>query len=749
MIIDKEYGDFNGHHFGNKTSYDEIKLIVQNFYNAQSHIEIDGNYFITDREAIFSDYADQVDQFYYFWSLSQILLAHVHDISYKSTYEKASTFVESPIYNIFNMDYSRYKRVQPWNIKKFPFDFHLKKKKNGMYYFEDKILCMRTIDDRHENKASEKNFIIYKYIKVDTSKEYKNILHEGLVGYFLYNKAKIYLPNFIYTFCYFECSKPKLDNINLLNWCNDEMKNYHFVPYLIQENVNGISLDKYILKASQEELSMIFFQYDNALRLMDMIFIKHENRGTNPQNLIIYKTEKKIKIPYYEQNKKYFNSENITKSYVEANFILFVTNYEDTTIEYDYQDYNIMEKATEIMSNSVSNRPSYTSKSLLNYIKSIKPEFSYQMPPLIEGNKEMYDYKVPLKNVMDMESELSDVQKSKYQQLGYNTDCFLKEENQYFSFITFIKNEIIVVEQNLTSTDNKNEIYAICERYILFLIYLRGSTCYNFIHYMDRLYRLIQYCIRKLSLFEDNDIKKSLILTMDRCYQKLPTHHLLSWNNTISVITMISNLINRTMMYKMILTIATDIIFSLNKNVAINIIPFIFPAKLDDGIYIAIVRFISSTFVKSVVSKFLETHWIIMLLIFIQVYPSLINQTKTMWDLSLEIYESFLKTPFQKPLELFSKELEETNVEDAWEIMKTDENLDSIKEKDEEETKNDIDLFFSKNKKDNLTLVVEKIINMDKKEYQIMETHLLKGEYTEASKLFQKNIPLFQYHLLA
>lgn len=742
MKINKESVDIDGYYINENTTFDTLRNISHNLLNFQSRLEYlhVQEYLLVSKEILREDYLENLDNYDYFEYFSSVLLMHINNVTFKTKYEKLYNFLEAPVYRIFNFDYDAYKHVYAPNIKKFVVNLKFLEDEEGTIKFLDDPLLIKTCNkiDFEEVPTEKKIFYIYKKTSTPLIPNFKNILHEAYLGLSLINITKKYLPNFTFTYCYTECSRPNInENKKVINWCNEEKNEYNIFPYIFKENVAGVKYSDYIEYCTDYELNLLLCQYENALTLCDAIFMKYENRGTNENNLIVYKSDKKFKIPLYNKIKKIFNigGEYETNSYIETDLILYITDFNDVTIEYVSLGAEVTEYNTNTIENKISKNKNYSFDKLLNYTKSIR-EFEYTKIIGIKGEIEHKLYEPVIEHNF---GKFGDDFNEKM--ILYNDFCYEKKKGYKKEFETTILMKLEKFNKELNRTLDSKEVLMTCEEYILFLIYMKGSTCFNFIHHMDNMYNIMTGLTQKLKEYNyPSYTVNSLEHTMAKCYERLPIHNLFTKSNVISIFNMIKNLVMRICAYRLIYIIAAEIYYNHpDVNLGTKILPLLVPSKEGLGIPISLFKTISSFLVKNVMSKFLENHWTFLLILFIQLYPDIINNTKSLWNKSFEVLENLYTTPqYYSMLEIFSNKLKNQNDEDTWTMMKTDEERVESIEGESQESIEEISLRNNEIPKLNnnkISKVLKYLLSLSAKEYNNVKNKILKGDFSMVSKL--------------
>lgn len=148
--------------------------------------------------------------------------------------------------------------------------------------------------------------MIIKYGEECEENEYDCVyLHEIVVGTIL-NKLKIYVPNFITTFGFFQA---KIDS------------DYNFKPsdklednfFIVMEKIKGLNLSDFIVNATVSQYFQILLQIINALSVANQ-FYQFSHNDLHDDNIIIEILKEPILIPLYiGENKKYIYTRYLAK----------------------------------------------------------------------------------------------------------------------------------------------------------------------------------------------------------------------------------------------------------------------------------------------------------------------------------------------------------------------------------------------------------------------------------------------------
>jgi hypothetical protein len=303
MEPEKNYID--SYHFDLKSDYEYINSVYEklNDYLYNKHTK-EKDYLIVDTEILFDDYFRNINNYFYFRKIEELLIYHVNNKLYTILFNKIYKFIEAPVYNLLNYYTNSSKYMSPQNIKK------VIKSTNNLDYddyihFSNgpiKIITHKNINYEPDIQKSKIFYFVNKYTMPYLDDE-KDLLHTAYIGMMIMNNVKYYLPNIMYTFMYTKCSRPNIINNEVINWCNLENKDYFNFPYLYVENIEGVYLSDFLKVCSDIELSYICIQYKNLLTFLKYYLNEYVNRNHNLDQFKIVKLTSEIEIPIYNVKK--------------------------------------------------------------------------------------------------------------------------------------------------------------------------------------------------------------------------------------------------------------------------------------------------------------------------------------------------------------------------------------------------------------------------------------------------------------
>lgn len=206
--------------------------------------------------------------------------------------------------------------MEPINIKQFVLNLKYKNHINQIYYFEDNFISVKTT---LEERSNQKNYV--------------GFLFEAEVGLKYINQLKKYVPNFLYTYSYSECSKLIKDkNIIVKTWCNKTTNEKRMYPFIIKEAaIESISLKEFLDETDEDllksKLTKIMHQFNNAKFVAEKVFGEYENRNLNLDNLRIVEQEDYIQFYKLDRSK-----ELIKNKVLKTDVILYIEDHSDCTV---------------------------------------------------------------------------------------------------------------------------------------------------------------------------------------------------------------------------------------------------------------------------------------------------------------------------------------------------------------------------------------------------------------------------------
>lgn len=146
---------------------------------------------------------------------------------------------------------------------------------HGYAFFSD----LQGRENKIDQKATSKSLFV---IKVDNGID--KMAHEAVIGLYVTNKLRAYLPNFMYVYSAFFCGPPALqDKNNLLQWCETSE---HGVVHTLNENItDSVSLRDFVTTpgVTAEIVAVVLLQVFNALALAHLHhrFVHYDLHGGN------------------------------------------------------------------------------------------------------------------------------------------------------------------------------------------------------------------------------------------------------------------------------------------------------------------------------------------------------------------------------------------------------------------------------------------------------------------------------------
>ncbi len=127
-----------------------------------------------------------------------------------------------------------------------------------------------------------------------------DIVHEAFIGFYVTNKIRRYVPNFMYVYGYVDCSRVASDNKTIVGWCANtkEPVSYLFTEY-IKDHVT--MEDFFNSNAALTDIVSVLYQLLNALALANTLY-KYTHYDLHNQNVLVRKFASPVTIPFYDEN---------------------------------------------------------------------------------------------------------------------------------------------------------------------------------------------------------------------------------------------------------------------------------------------------------------------------------------------------------------------------------------------------------------------------------------------------------------
>ena len=103
-------------------------------------------------------------------------------------------------------------------------------------------------------------------IKTSRDSRYDEISHEAVCGFYVTNKLRKYIPNFMYVYGYTKCSPAIIINKEVENWCSSTSGDN--VSYMFLENIrDSQEIGEWVVDASYDNFVKVVLQIFNALNV--------------------------------------------------------------------------------------------------------------------------------------------------------------------------------------------------------------------------------------------------------------------------------------------------------------------------------------------------------------------------------------------------------------------------------------------------------------------------------------------------
>ncbi len=165
------------------------------------------------------------------------------------------------------------------------------------------------------------NFVIKTEEKINTVKL------EAELGLKWINRVRQWVPNFMYTYGWFECSKPLIagPNAEVVNWCQSK-DSRHRAAYAVFERVqDGEHLYKTLKRESDETVLLILYQILNALHVANTLFA-YTHGDLHDGNVIVRKMPHSVTIPIYDRDLK-------VDHYITTRYVPYIIDYGFSRVE--------------------------------------------------------------------------------------------------------------------------------------------------------------------------------------------------------------------------------------------------------------------------------------------------------------------------------------------------------------------------------------------------------------------------------
>ena len=498
-----------------KKSY--LKYIYDYIYKSTSISLLLSNYVLVSKDDLNKIYNSAKINYYFHDNVSNLLMYYQNNSNYYGDLFKSN---KRNLYNVLNSFYSETKYFKYYEINN----------TNNIKYFLSKL--------KYDHKLDNFLYLKDNFIQIITMYNYdikgiNELIKECYYGFKYINQLKLYIPNFVYTYCFMECTRVKLENNNIISWCDKTQYVEQLFPYVIKERVkNAITLKSFLNKIKDdtnkdEIISNLIFQYYNIDNLFRKFYSDIKISGLNLENVYILEDKNKIPISYYSPNSS--NIEIIGTLF--TNFILYITKYSNfiTKEDIDLNEFNSYNNIN-VFIDQISNFMGYNVNNYSYIFKNIKnSNINYY---------NAYQYNVDFLKIKDINIKNID----KFILLFCLKDKDIISKNEIYNsydqnklnsiFTGYMINKIYKINQSLIN--DKHDIIKIYNKYVKFIDVLTKANCFNF---RDNLYDLFELKIKlgENILLDENiteEDKSNMIYTIDKSYNKLPySNYILNFIN--------------------------------------------------------------------------------------------------------------------------------------------------------------------------------------------------------------------------
>lgn len=160
-------------------------------------------------------------------------------------------------------------------------------------------------------------------VKTSRNPKKDDISHEALVGLYVTNILRKWVPNFMYVYGHTKCSPMLIKNREVQTWCSS---NELGVSYLVVENIkNSVPIWKWLQTASYEDFVKVILQIFNALNIAYKYFgfVHHD---FHQDNIMVRKFDSPVPVEIHS-----FTEDNLGRTvgreYVSTNFVPYIIDY--------------------------------------------------------------------------------------------------------------------------------------------------------------------------------------------------------------------------------------------------------------------------------------------------------------------------------------------------------------------------------------------------------------------------------------
>ena len=440
--------------------------------------------------------------------ISNMLISYQNNRIYKPFYRQAKETYTNLKYYLGYLWEEKEKYMEPLNLKQFILHLEYMDRISNTLYLRDNFIMIKTNDMDH-NEPNNKYLI-----------EYVGCLYEAYVGLKYINEAKRYIPNFLYTYSYSECSKPFISNENkLLSWCNKTGTEKNLYPYVTKEfPLNSIKLIDFLNQSNPEDivkLNHIIIQYRNALVVAKGVSGNFKLSTVNLSNLRVLNLDMPIDIPIYEYRESLLKSAQnlIPIKSLKTNIILYIDDLSGgECFEISYNKYG---------TNYVYDNDLFIM--IKDYLKKINKNWDefdstkYDSPMYYKTNQ-----KVEFDDIVQLKLDGNIYQKA----LNY---CNVNHKDKFIErdFKKHLHHQMKSLDDilNRISIVSTYDLMTICERYILLLTVLSGTLCIKDKSFLVKNFEIkskIMDIIEKNFISLDEDLRNDYLYTIKELSRNIP-----------------------------------------------------------------------------------------------------------------------------------------------------------------------------------------------------------------------------------
>ena len=532
-----------------------------NTYNLTNYPEfIDNSY----REKLNNDYHKYRFNFSFLRLIQNIIITYINNKKNKSIITKGFEFLKTNFITTLFSEPDFLKNLEPPLIKKISFDFKVRKTAEIDKYinFTDNFFNVKTLANTSNDNINSIN--------------YKKLILEAFISQFYINPLKYYLPNFIYTFCFVECSDYILEKdtgndkfLKILTWCNIKVKNDLNTPYIIKENIENLITYKnfvdnlnQIYKDENDKINIIasiYLQYENAIKLLSLIYKDNIVFKPTLDDIKILKLKDKINnrdlytyIPLYTELQTISEYSTKQKRYIKCNYVLYFTNFNNNININNIKSINDNNKNIGFI--DFMNRQSY----IIDNIKE-----SYNNIIKYENNNDNYEYKFyDYSNLNVTDSINNYIEYCTKKNVNNNIQKIKESYNLKILELVEKFNKSILNIRNINTDDNiyYNTIINLVDTFNIFLMQINSCKCFNIENLIPGIKSIYTSLSLKIKLLNNDKltgpVKYSLIYPLTINYNQLPKPNILkriynnlSFSNLLSYALTLISLSNGLMNY--------------------------------------------------------------------------------------------------------------------------------------------------------------------------------------------------------